>query len=256
MHLQENATIIATELKDDRSSLQEAAKQVVYRVITEQSHGPVALYTPTRFSTASNSALQSVSQAAHTAGRFTTAAGANSLMAFKSAAHHSALSVQAAATAVVELSNSLATKTRSMSHRTSLAVYQGLQHASVGVMSCLGTGTTAVRRASYVTVAALGSFGSDVTDAARVVIRDAPAVARSMQQDLGSAALDVNKLVHRTGAAVGQGLSCATYQVSVSGFLVCHHPYVGCSSWKWELHLIVGCKTLLPLLQMSFRALV
>lgn len=78
-------------------------------------------------------------------------------------------------------------------------------------------GQQAVKGASVATVASLGSFGSDVTDASRMLARDAPAVARRVQQDLGSAALHVHHSVRDAIVTAGTGLYHATQQV---GFVV------------------------------------
>lgn len=58
-------------------------------------------------------------------------------MVVTSAAHHSARSTVAASKAVVKFSRRLAGKTCSLGHRTSVAVYQGLEQASSGVLSCM-----------------------------------------------------------------------------------------------------------------------
>lgn len=95
------------------------------------------MYTPTAFKSASNSALQSVSQAAQLAGRYSSAATTNSLVAVTAAAQHSAQSTAAAATAVVEFSRELADKTYGLGHRTSVAVYHGVGQVSAGVCVCV-----------------------------------------------------------------------------------------------------------------------
>lgn len=92
----------------------------------------LAEYTPTTIKAASDSALQSVSQAAQLAGRFSSAATANSLVAVTAAAQRSAQCTAAAATAVVEFSRDLADSTYGLGHRSSIAVYHGLEEASAG----------------------------------------------------------------------------------------------------------------------------
>lgn len=77
----------------------------------------------------------------------------------------------------------------------------------------LSAGRQAVKQASQATAAALGSFGSDVADASRLFVRDAPAVARRMQSDLGSAALVVHNYVRDAGVTAEKGLCHATQQV-------------------------------------------
>lgn len=94
---------------------------------------PLAVYTPIAIKTASNSALQSVSQAAQLAGKFSSAATTNSLVAVTAAARHSVQSTAAAATAVVEFSQELADKTYGLGQRTSVAVYHGVGQVSAGV---------------------------------------------------------------------------------------------------------------------------
>lgn len=74
-------------------------------------------------------------------------------------------------------------------------------------------GQRAVKQASHATVASMGSFGSDVIDATRMLARDAPTVARRVQQDLGNAALDVHHYVRDAGVTAGKGLCHATQQV-------------------------------------------
>lgn len=88
-----------------------------------------------------------------------------------------------------------------------------------GVMVRLKAGQQAVKRASFATVASLGSFGSDVTHASRMFARDAPAVARRVQQDLGSAALHVHHSVRDAFVTAGTGLCHATQQVGFVGVL-------------------------------------
>ena len=138
-------------------------------------------------------------------------------MAFQSAAHHTAFSAQAATKAVVEFTQAMANKTHSLTHKTCVTLYSGLKQSSSCVMARVSAGRQAVNHASHATAAALGSFGSGVVDAARVVARDTPAVARRMQQDLGSAVLDVNSVVKDAGVAVGKGLSQGAQQVMLAG---------------------------------------
>lgn len=80
-------------------------------------------------------------------------------------------------------------------------------------MSRLSAGRQAVKEASHATAASLGSFGSDVVDASRAFARDAPAVARRVQEDLGNAALDAHNFVRDTGVSTGKGICHATQQV-------------------------------------------
>lgn len=92
----------------------------------------LAEYAPTTIKAASDSALQSVTQAAQLAGRFSSTATANSLVAVTAAAQRSAQCTAAAATAVVEFSRGLAERTYGLGHRTSVALYRGLEEASAG----------------------------------------------------------------------------------------------------------------------------
>ena len=105
---------------------------------------------------------------------------------------------------------SVATNTHQLDHEPA---YRWYCYYS-GVMLRLKAGQQAVKRASVATVASLGSFGSDVTDAGRMFARDAPAVARRVQQDLGSAALHVHHSVRDAIVTAGTGLCHATQQVS------------------------------------------
>lgn len=85
----------------------------------------------------------------------------------------------------------------------------------------------AVKQASQATAAALSSFGSDVADASRVLVRDAPAVARRVQEDLGNAVLGVHNYLRDAGATAGKGLGHATQQVRF-----CHDRLlITCSLW-------------------------
>ena len=84
----------------------------------------------------------------------------------------------------------------------------------------LKAGQRAVKHASHATVASMGSFGSDVVDATRMLARDAPAVARRVQQDLGNAALDVHCFVRDAGVTAGKGLCHATHQVGFICFFL------------------------------------
>ena len=84
----------------------------------------------------------------------------------------------------------------------------------------LKAGQRAVKQASHAAVASMGSFGSDVVDATRMFARDAPAVARRVQQDVSNAALDVHDFVQHAGVMAGKGLCQATHQV---GF-ICSFP--------------------------------
>ena len=80
-------------------------------------------------------------------------------------------------------------------------------------MARLTAGKQAVKQASHAAVASMGSFGSNVVDATRVFARNAPAVARGVQQDLGNAALDVHHFVRHAGVMAGKGFCHATHQV-------------------------------------------
>lgn len=84
----------------------------------------------------------------------------------------------------------------------------------------LKAGQRAVKQVSHAAVATMGSFGSDVVDATRMFARDAPAVARRVQQDVSNAALDVHHFVQHAGVMAGKGLCQATHQVGFFCFLM------------------------------------
>ena len=211
------AAIAEEEEEANISSLQPQKQRIAFGITRFHSNAAMAVYTPTRFRAASSSALQSVSQAAQLARRFSSTTSTNSLIAFTSAACHTAVSAQAATKAVVQFLQAANNRTQSFTHKTGVALYTGLKQSSSCVMARFSTGHQAAKRVSHATAAALGSFGSDVVDAAKVMARDAPAVARRMQEDLGSAVTDVNSVVKDAGVAVGKGLGKATLQVMLAG---------------------------------------
>lgn len=110
-----------------------------------------------------------------------------------------------------------------------------------GVMVRLKAGQQAVKRASFATVASLGSFSSDVTDAGRIFARDAPAVARRLQQDLGSAALHVHHSARDAIVTAGTGLCHATQQV---GWVFCFLRQCVLQSCQGNLQVL--CRLLVP----------
>ena len=212
--MQESNTMAAANATTNTSS-DSAVQELASGLIHQQYTGSLALYTPATFGRLSSTALQSVTSASTIVGSFASTASANSLAMVKSAAGHSALSAQAAATAVAKFSQATVNKMYGISHKTGVALYCGLEHSTVHAMMHLRVGQHAVKRGSLATAAALGSFSSDVTDAARMMARDAPAVARRIQQDLGSTVVDANRAVRDAGVACGRGLSQATEQVTV-----------------------------------------
>ena len=128
-----NASSNATSERRHLTLVKQPRKDVPQVTTPGAPINPLAVYTPTAIKTASSCALQSVSQAAQLAGSFSATATANSLVAVKAAARHSAQSTAAAATAVAEFSWELADKTYGLGHRTSVAVYHKVGQVSAGV---------------------------------------------------------------------------------------------------------------------------
>ena len=111
-------------------------------------------------------------------------------------------------------------------------------------MVYLKAGQRSVKQASHAAVASMGSFGSDVVDATRMFARDAPAVARRVQQDVGNAALDVHHFVRDARLMVGKGFCHATQQVGFITFVLAQRMLQKClqqlCSASNVLHILRG----------------
>jgi len=197
------------------------AGAVPAQLLRHNATAPLVSYKPASFSTASHTALQSVAQAAKAAGRISTAAGAHSIVAVQYTAHRSVLNMLAAAKAAVRFSQVAVNKTCDCGQSTTVAVYNGVNKASASLMHQLITAQHAVGKAGHATAIVLKSFSSDVAEATGVLVRDAPLVARRMQQDWCHAVHGAQHMIRHGGQAVGHGLSHAAHQVS-SDLLMVH----------------------------------
>lgn len=182
---------------------------------------PVALYIPHAVTSASHTALQSVTQAAQTASQVGAAAGAYSLAAIQYTSHHSAVKACAAATAVAKFSCEVTHKACSVSRSTGLALHHGISHTSASLKRQWVAAGLAVGKAGHATALAVQSFGSDVAEASRVMVREAPAVVRRMQDDVSYVLEGAQGVVKHAGCSVAHSVSHATHQVS--RFI--SHPY-------------------------------
>ena len=176
---------------------------------------PEATYMPRTFGSASHTAVQSVSQYARTAGRLSSAAGAHSLVAVQYTAQHSASHALAAATAVVELSQSVAHKTCRLGQSTSLALFHGANQTSASLKRHLAAAQVALQQAGHASALVLRSLGSDVAEASRSVVRSAPMVMRKVQEDVGHKLEGAQAMVKHAGHSVSHRVTHATHHVSL-----------------------------------------
>jgi hypothetical protein len=173
------------------------------------------LYKPHTFGSASHTAVQSVSHAARTASRLSSAAGAHSLAAVQYTAQHSASHALAAATAVVEFSQSVADRTCRLGQSTSLALFHGAKQTSASLKHHLAAAQGALQQAGHASALVLHSFGSDVAEASRTVVRSAPVVARKIQEDLSHKLEGAQEMVKHAGHSVAHKVTHATHHVSL-----------------------------------------
>lgn len=175
---------------------------------------PMALFIPHAVTSASHTALQSVTQAAQTASQVGTAAGAYSLAAIQYTSHHSAVTARAAATAVAKFSREVANQACSVSRSTSLALHHGISQSSASLQRQWVAARLAVGKAGHATALAVQSFGSDVAEASRVMVREAPAVVRRMRDDVSYVFEGAQGVVKHAGCSVAHSVTHATHQVS------------------------------------------
>ncbi len=173
------------------------------------------MYMPRTFGSASHTAVQSVSQYARTASRLSSAAGAHSLVAVQYTAQHSASHALAAATAVVELSQSVAHKTCRLGQSTSLALFHGANQTSASLKRHLAAAQVALQQAGHASALVLRSLGSDVAEASRSVVRSAPMVMRKVQEDVGHKLEGAQAMVKHAGHSVSHRVTHATHHVSL-----------------------------------------
>lgn len=195
-----------------------------FQLLPDTATPPEALYKPHTFGSASYTAVQSISQAAGTASRLSSAAGAHSLVAVQYTAQNSASRARAAATAVVEFSQTVAHKTCHLGQSTSLALFHGANQTSASLKRHLAAAQVALEQAGHASALVLRSFGNDVAEASRVVVRGAPVVMRKIQEDVSHKLEGAQEMVKHAGHSVAHKVTHATHQVS----LVNHPPATDC----------------------------
>ena len=185
-----------------------------FQLLPQAGTPPEAVYKPHTFGSASHTAVQSVSQAARTASRLSSAAGAHSLVAVQYTAQHSASHALAAATAVVEFSQSVADRTCRLGQSTSLALFHGADQTSASLKRHLAAAQVALQQAGHASALVLRSFGSDVAKASGTVARSAPMVMRKIQEDVSHKLEDAQEMVKHAGHSVAHKVTHATHHVS------------------------------------------
>ncbi|DBA78230.1 TPA: hypothetical protein ACH3X2_008186 [Trebouxia sp. C0005] len=186
-----------------------------FHLLPEVVTPPETLYKPHTFGSASHAAVQTYSQAACTAGRLSSAAGAHSLVAIQYTAHHSARHALAAATAVVEFSQSVADRACRLGRSTSLALFHCADQTSASLTRRLAAAQVALQQAGHASALVLRSFGNDVAEASKVVVRSAPTVMRNIQEDMSHKLEGAQGMVKHAGHSVAQRVTHAAHHVSV-----------------------------------------
>ncbi len=175
------------------------------------------LYKPHTLRSAAHTAVQSVSQYARTTSRLSSAAGAHSLVAVQYTAQHSASYALAAAGAhsLVEFSQSVATKTCRLGQSTSLALFHGANQTSASLKRHLAAAQVAVQQAGHASALVLRSFGGDVAEASRTVVKSAPVFTRKLQEDVSHKLEGAQEMVKHAGHSVSHKVIHATHHVSL-----------------------------------------
>lgn len=186
-----------------------------FHLFREADTPPEAMYKPHTFSSASHTAVHSVSQAACTASRLTSAAGAHSLVAVQYTAQHSASHALAAATAVVQFSQSVSDRTCRLGQSTSLALFHGVNQTSASLKHHLAAAQVALQQAGHASALVLRSFGSDVAETSRTVARSAPMIVRKIQEDVSHKLEGAQAVVKHAGHSVAHIGTHATHHVSL-----------------------------------------
>ena len=195
---------LADQLKTDSLQPQELELDV---------DSALVLYNPPFLFRTTHRALQSVGQAATALGRFSATAKAHSVAVVRHTSQQAKAIAAAAAKAVAMVVQYTANNAAAVSHRTRVAVYQGVNHSRIAAVHSLHAAQHAVACAQQTLATGVRAF-ADVTEASRVKLQHALAVARQLQQRLTQAGVEAVHAVKQLGKLASHKLDQASAQVS------------------------------------------
>ena len=184
-----------------------------WRAEQEAYSEAIVPYRPFTSCLQSQQVLQRVEQVANTIGQFGKSAAAHSLVVVQYSGQQAAAYAVVASRAVTRILHHVAEHSRSVGCNTSLALYHGASKSWVLFVQQLGIAQHSVISGQQAVAVGLKTFGHDVAEASRIMLRDAPAVVGRMRQDVGSAAESANHAVKQLCHAVSHKLTAASQQV-------------------------------------------